>query len=613
MKKYCTIFLLVFAIGLGYSQNHDFKKYSYTELFEMIKAEQDSVFRLSNAAIVVDSLTDKRFTIFPKSSDDPISESVLGEIDSIVIDRHIFFKNVHFEDGSSFVKMKFLKAINFENSIPPKIYHSTFNHHFYLGLTDNVNMAYNNMFHQNLRWHSIYVLDNNFNGSVDIDINAPINNNGLWRLLSLQFNYNVVNGSMLVSRAEDYFEFEEKTLIIQIENCSPANILGNKFNLTNYNSRISQLENKWTHLKDNTFQNGSLDLIFGGNIEYTIENNEFPEYVIVMGNLKNEYKIQWDNFSHKLLDKINFQQFQINLDSISLKKLNLQGDNADIIKFKTDRFKDKNVFEKTQIRYSSFLNHYKNIGSKISYNEVYVELKDLETEYLKEQYKIDPSFDTFFTYRVNQFLKVFSVYGTKPSKSIIFSLYVILLFASIYLFFPNSWDKHGKKRIVNRYSFFFKYMNKKAGIHEVYLDEQKEELMEYDEFKTMITNSGQTVPKFFKATALPLYKWAISGTKLTASFLKRVDIMKGKWQELPKNKRIWKSILLVGAFIIAVSYDLYIKILNALMLSINTFTTLGFGEIPLKGLPRYLAIIQGFIGWFMLTIFSVSLISQLLN
>ncbi len=38
-----------------------------------------------------------------------------------------------------------------------------------------------------------------------------------------------------------------------------------------------------------------------------------------------------------------------------------------------------------------------------------------------------------------------------------------------------------------------------------------------------------------------------------------------------------------------------------------------FDEIPIKGLPRYLAIIQGFIGWFMLTIFSVSLISQLLN
>jgi hypothetical protein len=89
--------------------------------------------------------------------------------------------------------------------------------------------------------------------------------------------------------------------------------------------------------------------------------------------------------------------------------------------------------------------------------------------------------------------------------------------------------------------------------------------------------------------------------------------MKGSWSELPKSKRIWKSILLVSAFTIAVIYDIFIKVLNALMLSINTFTTLGFGEIPIKGLPRYLAIIQGFIGWFMLTIFSVSLISQLLN
>ena len=52
---------------------------------------------------------------------------------------------------------------------------------------------------------------------------------------------------------------------------------------------------------------------------------------------------------------------------------------------------------------------------------------------------------------------------------------------------------------------------------------------------------------------------------------------------------------------------------NALMLSINTFTTLGFGDIPIKGLTRYLAIIEGFIGWFMLSIFSVSLISQLLG
>jgi hypothetical protein len=48
-------------------------------------------------------------------------------------------------------------------------------------------------------------------------------------------------------------------------------------------------------------------------------------------------------------------------------------------------------------------------------------------------------------------------------------------------------------------------------------------------------------------------------------------------------------------------------------LSLNTFSTLGFGEIPTKGLARYVAIIQGFIGWFLLSVFLVSLISQVLN
>ena len=103
------------------------------------------------------------------------------------------------------------------------------------------------------------------------------------------------------------------------------------------------------------------------------------------------------------------------------------------------------------------------------------------------------------------------------------------------------------------------------------------------------------------------------GFRLSRWFLSKIDVLNGKWSEVPEKGRFFKSVLVIGAFITALLYDLFIKVLNAVMLSINTFTTLGFGEIPIKGLPRYLAIIQGFIGWFMLTIFSVSLISQLLN
>jgi len=276
-------------------------------------------------------------------------------------------------------------------------------------------------------------------------------------------------------------------------------------------------------------------------------------------------------------------------------------------------FEIKEDYDLLIASYKSLLESYQKRGDQESYNACYVEMKNLDTRHLKFLYTESPTFKTFFKWRINQFLKVFSGYGTEPERAVIFSMYVILLFAFIYLLFPNSWDAHGRKRIMNRYAFFFKYMNKKSGIHEVYLDNQKEDLLEFDEFKTLVAQQGKTVPRFFTATALPLYKWAISGTKFSASVLKRVDIMKGTWNDLPTKKRWWKSFLLIGAFTVAICYDILIKMLNALMLSINTFTTLGFGEIPIKGLPRYLAIIQGFIGWFMLTIFSVSIISQLLN
>jgi hypothetical protein len=56
-----------------------------------------------------------------------------------------------------------------------------------------------------------------------------------------------------------------------------------------------------------------------------------------------------------------------------------------------------------------------------------------------------------------------------------------------------------------------------------------------------------------------------------------------------------------------------ISLINALTLSLNSFVTLGFGTIPTKGLARYVCIVQGFIGWFLLSIFTVALISQVLG
>ena len=54
------------------------------------------------------------------------------------------------------------------------------------------------------------------------------------------------------------------------------------------------------------------------------------------------------------------------------------------------------------------------------------------------------------------------------------------------------------------------------------------------------------------------------------------------------------------------------SLLNAITLSLNAFITLGFGTIPTSGLARYVCILQGFLGWFLLSVFTASLINQVL-
>lgn len=58
---------------------------------------------------------------------------------------------------------------------------------------------------------------------------------------------------------------------------------------------------------------------------------------------------------------------------------------------------------------------------------------------------------------------------------------------------------------------------------------------------------------------------------------------------------------------------IFIRLLDCIALSMNIFTTLGFGSTEMTGVPMYLTVIEGFIGWLLLSFFSLSLISQLVN
>jgi hypothetical protein len=101
-------------------------------------------------------------------------------------------------------------------------------------------------------------------------------------------------------------------------------------------------------------------------------------------------------------------------------------------------------------------------------------------------------------------------------------------------------------------------------------------------------------------------------SQVKVSLWKRLNLVEGTWNELPRSKRMVNSIVISGFIFVYLLTKGTAILLNALTLSINSFTTLGFGEIPITGIGRYLAILEGFIGWVFLTLFSVTLISQVL-
>lgn len=598
VKTTVVFFSIILFSNYSFSQDLKYKEYSFTQLFKMIEAEKDSIFKLSNAKIVFDPKTDSLFLDKGHSLLDP----KLARTDSIHINKLLEFTNIDFPGVEPRVNaflglIQFHKRVNFRNSTNLILKECTF--HQGLRIINNEEKLIND--------NRIIIVQSDILGRLHLYCESE--KNYIWLMLFDNYIRNNTSniwqsgkGNLIIRSNE--FNSKEASISNYSQDITPETV---NYEIMNNKFEISEVLSLTINTK---------------NLEYLkVANNNFnaPIFLEIDDLSSNSSWIVWEQFENKIIDNEIYSYWLGGDESSDFDHKGFEPDQEWYSKrniehyFNTVMVQDRDVYNAEQTIRGKFYNYYTKRHEMESANAVYREIKNLETKRFAFLYEEMPSFDTFFTWKINQFLKVFSAYGTKPSKAVTFSLYVILLFAFIYLLFPNSWDAHGRKRIMNRYAFFFTYMNKKAGIHEVYLDNQKEDLLEFDEFKTLVEKQGKTVPKFFTATALPLYKWAISGTKFSASVLKRVDIMKGTWSDLPQSKRIWKSILLIGAFTVAVCYDVLIKMLNALMLSINTFTTLGFGEIPIKGLPRYLAIIQGFIGWFMLTIFSVSLISQLLN
>lgn len=258
------------------------------------------------------------------------------------------------------------------------------------------------------------------------------------------------------------------------------------------------------------------------------------------------------------------------------------------------------------------LQMYKSQGDFDAANGCFVEVKDIQSRKFRYKYKTNPNISNFFIWRTNQFLRYFSDYGTNPAKSVIVSFYVILIFGCFYFFFYSAWDKINKMYFMSRFYKLSQYLASKTTLEEFYNTSNKREIGSLEQFKSELKTKKVELPIYVIYLGHFFYRYSNSKHSVGRWVLKRFDIQKGVWKELKAGKKILVGTTIGITITVFLIYTLLIKAISASMLSLNAFSTLGFGNIPVKGLSKYLTVIEGFLGWLLLSIFSVSLVAQII-
>ena len=243
-----------------------------------------------------------------------------------------------------------------------------------------------------------------------------------------------------------------------------------------------------------------------------------------------------------------------------------------------------------------------------------VKLKDIQTNQKMFEYYEDPNMNTWFNWKGSEFLKWYSDYGMNPFKALTYCFWAMLFFAMFYFIFYNDWDKINRGFLIKRFNSVMDYFTTEKRIEDFYSSEHDKEMTTFTDFKDTLDKNKVYMPSMLASLAKPIYQISLLRYKLLNFSYKKAEFMAGrKWVDLKKKDRY-----LIGTltFFLTLTYIIYlisIRALNSIVLSINAFSTLGFGQIPVRGFTKYVAIIEGFIGWFMLSVFIVSLLSQMMS
>jgi hypothetical protein len=325
----------------------------------------------------------------------------------------------------------------------------------------------------------------------------------------------------------------------------------------------------------------------------TLENNVLAE---ALSFDTNNAKVDWSSLSgNKLCIRIPNTQQLVNGNS-------------------TNELKKEFYFNTLISTYALFYTTYKQQGNRLSANACYREWKDIETIYLKHLLDETYNFNTYFSWLMNVFLKTFCDYGTNPIKSIQWSFYVMLSFGLFYFWFPTKINSG--QSVWEQLHLYGEYYTSRKRLSHINLNpiaQTNDSSFQYAEFKRYLSDNKTKLPLYYRIFGRQIFVYSKLIESIKLFYHKILDRLTGQWDDLSRSRKVIGYIIFTFLIVTVVSYYFLKRLLDAMATSLNAFSTLGFGDIPVQGAAKYFAIIEGFVGWFLLSIFSVALISQIIQ
>ena len=274
---------------------------------------------------------------------------------------------------------------------------------------------------------------------------------------------------------------------------------------------------------------------------------------------------------------------------------------------------DKQIFSSLIQFYKKWIPFLQNNGNPLA-NILAIKLKDIESNIKMYEYYNNPNIEKWFNWKGSVFLKWYSDYGTNPFKALAYCFWAMLYFAMFYFIFYNEWDKINRGFLIKKFNSVMDYFTTEKRIEDFYSTTHDKEMTTFTEFKETLDKNKVYMPSMLASLAKPIYQISLLRYKLLNFSYKKAEFMAGrKWVDLEKKEKYWIGTLTFFLTFTYIIYLVFIRALNSIVLSINAFSTLGFGQIPVRGFTKYVAIIEGFIGWFLLSIFLVSVLSQMMS